>query len=116
MVKSNIKTKTKTKTKEMKDVSKEKFSERAYRYLKWPNFTEKSINLTAGGKYVFIVNNRANKVEIKKMIGEVYGVKVKQVNIVNLPPKPKRIGRSQGYKSGKKKAVVSLAEGEKIEL
>ncbi len=105
-----------SKNKKEKNIAKEKFSERAYCYLKWPHFTEKAINLTADNKYVFVVNSRANKIEVKKMIEEVYGVKVKQVNIINLPPKPKRVGRSQGYKSGKKKAVISLVEGEKIEL
>ena len=116
MAKSIVKDKNKNKVKKEKGATKEKFSERAYCYLKWPHFTEKATNLTADNKYVFVVNKRSNKIEIKKLIEEVYGVKVKQVNIINLPPKPKRIGRSQGYKSGKKKAVVSLVEGEKIEL
>ncbi len=65
-------------------------------------------------KYVFMITERATKNDVKRAVNERFGVKVKDVNIINLPRKPKRAGRFQ-YMSGKRrKAIVSLVEGEKI--
>ncbi|MCC7478636.1 50S ribosomal protein L23 [bacterium] len=65
-------------------------------------------------KYVFMITERATKTDVKRAIHERFGVDVKDVNIINLPRKPKRAGRFN-YMSGKRrKAIVSLAEGQQI--
>lgn len=87
----------------------------AFRYLIKPLVTEKSSNLLGQNKYVFKVTDKANKIEIKKVVQDMYGVKVNGVNIVNIPRKKRKFGRNEGYKPGYKKAIVTLAEGEKIE-
>lgn len=100
----------------IKRVGKKDFSEAAIRTLVAPHITEKATVLAGARKYVFKVKKQANKIEIKKAIRELYGVNVADVNIINIPRRPRRMGRSEGYKSGYKKAIVTLAEGEKIEV
>jgi large subunit ribosomal protein L23 len=78
--------------------------------------TEKSTDLSGLRKYVFIVDRKANKSEIKKAIESIYKVKVSGVNIINTKGKQKRLGRSLGKTSAFKKAVVTLKEGEKIDI
>jgi len=78
--------------------------------------TEKSTDLSGLRKYVFIVDRKANKSEIKKAIESIYKVKVSDVNIINTKGKQKRLGRSLGKTSAFKKAVVTLKEGEKIDI
>ncbi len=56
-----------------------------------------------------------NKVEIKKAIEAIFNVKVLSVNTVNVLPKFKRMGKYEGYKSAYKKAIVKIAEGQKID-
>ncbi len=81
-----------------------------------PIVTEKSLRLRdEENKYVFEVDKRANKSMVKKAVEEIFGVKVKKVHIINVKPKPKRLGRFEGRRSGWKKAIVTLKEGEKIE-
>lgn len=87
----------------------------AYRVLKSPHLTEKATNLASQNKYIFKVMPKANKVEIKKAIQDLYGVKVRDVNLINIPKKRRRLGKTEGFRPGYKKAVVTLAEGEKIE-
>ncbi|HOK35116.1 MAG TPA: 50S ribosomal protein L23 [Candidatus Pacearchaeota archaeon] len=87
----------------------------AYRILKEPIISEKGTNLANQNKYIFKVFPEANKVEIQKAIEDIYKVKVKKVNIVNVRKKRKRVGRQEGWKPGYKKAIISLEEGEKIE-
>lgn len=93
---------------------------RAFRILKAPHITEKAAALAEKGKYIFKVYSGANKVEIKKAIEGFYGVKVRKVNIVHMKPKKRRLGRIEGWKGGLKKgfkkAIVTLKEGEKIEV
>lgn len=68
-------------------------------------------------KYVFIVDKRANKIEIRKAVEDLFGVKVESVNTQNVSGKPKRVGIHRGYKPDRKKAIVTLKEGSKpIEL
>lgn len=98
----------------MAKISKKEIHQ-AFRYLIRPLVTEKSSALLKQNKYVFEVTPEANKIEIKKVVQDMYGVKVIDVNIINIPRKKKRFGRSEGYKSGCRKAVITLAQGEKIE-
>ena len=81
-----------------------------------PVITEKTANMEAEGKYAFKVANKANKTEIKQAIEKKFGVKVEKVNITNSHPKKKRVGKYTGYTSAVRKAIVKLAEGQKIEV
>ncbi len=89
---------------------------RAYRILDFPQVTEKASYLAEGGTYVFRVHAGANKTEIKKAVEDMYGKKVVSVNIINIHPKQRRVGKHSGWKKGYKKAMVQLRKGEKIEI
>ncbi|HAA37416.1 MAG TPA: 50S ribosomal protein L23 [Firmicutes bacterium] len=81
--------------------------------IRRPLVTEKSTSLMGELKYVFQVDNRANKVEIKKAVEELFDVKVKDVNTIRMTGKVKRMGLHSGRRPNWKKAVVTLAEGSK---
>lgn len=81
-----------------------------------PLITERTTDLMAEGKYVFVVDKRANKIQIADAVREVFNVKVEKVNTVNVRAKTKRVGRSVGKTSSYKKAIVKLAAGETIEF
>ena len=81
-----------------------------------PLITERTTDLMAEGKYVFVVDKRANKIQIADAVKEVFNVKVEKVNTVNVKPKTKRMGRSVGKTAGYKKAIVKLVAGETIEF
>lgn len=81
-----------------------------------PIISERSMDLVEDNKYAFFVDRRANKVEIKKAVEELFDVDVKAVNTVNLPGKKKRLGRSEGRTPDRKKAIVTLQAGDKIEI
>ncbi len=78
-----------------------------------PIVTEKSTSLMEENKYTFKVNIKANKVEIKKALEEIFGVKVESVNTMRVKGKPKRMGVHRGYTSDWKKAIVTLAPDSK---
>ena len=78
--------------------------------------TEKAGLLARERKYVFIVERNANKSEVKKAIEGIYNVKVAEVNIINTKGKKKRLGRSMGRSANHKKAMVSLKEGNTIDI
>lgn len=78
--------------------------------------TEKGTSQEKQRKYLFRVATSATKVDIKRAVQEIYKVKVQDVNTVNVPGKLKRIRYKAGYSSSWKKAVVSLCEGQKIEV
>jgi large subunit ribosomal protein L23 len=109
-----IKKPTPPKTEE-KGVKKEETGD-AYRILIKPLITEKATNLSSENKYVFEVRGKANKLEIKKAIKNVYGVEPINVNIVNVSGKSVRFGRTSGRTKDRKKAIVTLKEGDKIEV
>jgi len=92
----------------------------AYQIIKEPHITEKANFLAEQNKYVFKVFKQANKVEVKKAVEVLYGVKVERVNMIHLAAKRRRLGRHEGWrqglKKGFKKAVVTLKQGDKIEL
>ena len=82
-----------------------------------PVISEKSYNLIeTEGQYTFEVDRRANKNQIKRAVEEAFDVKVDKVNTVNVKSKPKRQGFYRGRTATWKKAVIRLAEGERIEL
>lgn len=78
--------------------------------------TEKADRLREINIYQFEVKSRATKRQIKEAVEKLFNVEVLDVKTANLPGKPRRLGRSEGYKSGYKKASVTLKQGQKIEL
>ncbi len=89
----------------------------AYKVLASPHVTEKATDLGEKNKYVFKVMPKANKIEIKKAVQDLYGVEVIGVSIINIHRKKTRIGRRrEGWKKGYKKAIVSIKKGQKIEI
>ena len=78
-----------------------------------PIITEKSMEGLAERKYTFEVAKNANKIEVKKAVETLFGVKVAKVNTISVKGKKKRMGRSEGYTSDWKKAVVTLTEDSK---
>lgn len=93
-----------------------KISDIAYRVLKGPHVTEKATDLVKKNQYVFRVFSRANKVEIKRAVEDLYGVNVVSVKIINVSSRRRRLGAIEGERKGYKKAVVKVSEGQKIEL
>ena len=83
--------------------------------VKHPWTTEKSGNLANLRKYVFVVDKKANKSEILKNIELAYKVKVSFINIINIKGKIKRMRTGTGKIPGRKKAIITLKEGYKIE-
>ena len=85
--------------------------------IKAPIITEKSTSIASNEKtYVFKVDAKANKSQIKDAVEKIFNVKVKSVNTVNVHPKKKRVGRYSGMTNKYKKAIVTLKDGNKIEL
>ena len=84
--------------------------------IKAPIITEKSANLAENNTYVFSVDVRSNKTQIKDAIEKIFNVKVENVNTINVKPKKKRVGRYVGKTNKVKKAIVKLKEGSSIEL
>ncbi len=84
-----------------------------YDIIRKPIITEKSMIGTTDNKYTFEVAPDAGKIEIKKAVEEIFGVKVVKVNTIKLPGKWKRMGVHVGMRPGKKKAVVTLSKDSK---
>ena len=78
--------------------------------------TEKGAGMMPLAKYLFWVDTKANKLEIRNAIENIYKVKVDKVNTINVKGKPKRVRYTVGMTSGWKKAVVTLKEGNKIDV
>jgi large subunit ribosomal protein L23 len=86
-----------------------------HQVIKGPVITEKShLQKAESNKVTFQVDVKANKIEIRKAIEELFKVKVLAVNTINMRGKKKRLGRTEGARAAWKKAVVTLAPGEKI--
>ena len=81
-----------------------------------PIITEKSTEQQENGKYSFKVNKRANKKEIMKAVKDTFAVEPVSCNIMNIRGKKKRVRYKLGYTSSWKKAIVTLKEGDKIEI
>ena len=86
-----------------------------------PILTEKSDRLSnTQSQYSFVVDRKSNKIEIKKAVQDMYSVSVQSVNTIVVPGKTKsrnsRAGMIKGRKAGFKKAIVTLATGEKLDF
>lgn len=88
----------------------------SFQILKEPHVTEKTTRLGEHNQYTFKVSSRANKPEIKKTVERIWGVDVEKVRIINIPSKKRRLGRTEGHRPGFKKAIVTLKEGQKIDI
>lgn len=89
----------------------------AQQIIQRPLVTERSMVIRdTQNKYSFKVHPRATKPEIRKAIEELFSVKVTAVATMNVAGKPKRLGRSAGYRASWKKAIVTVAAGQKIEI
>jgi large subunit ribosomal protein L23 len=88
-----------------------------YTVIKRPLFTEKGAGLKESqNKLLVEVDVDANKIEIKKAMEEIFKVKVEKVATVKVPSKKKRWGKSVGRVPERKKAVVTLKEGQKLDF
>lgn len=88
-----------------------------YNIIKEPVITEKStLKKAESNQVVFWVDTKANKSEIKKAVEKAFNVKVLDVNTIKMPGKVKRMGRHVGRTSIRKKAYVTLKQGDKIEF
>ncbi|MGI6588212.1 MAG: 50S ribosomal protein L23 [Peptococcia bacterium] len=81
-----------------------------------PLVTEKTTDLMQENKYTFKVNAKANKIEIKNAVEAIFDVNVIDVRTMNVPGKLKRQGRSVGYTSNWKKAIVTLEAGQRLPI
>jgi len=120
--KKSVASKEKSKPKTQKNKKKKaalknlSFRNIAHRVLVKPVITEKATQLQAKGVYSFYVYPKANKIEIKKAIKEVFNVMPEKVRTIKVPGKSVRYGRQMGRTKKRKKALVFLKQGDKIEL
>ena len=87
-----------------------------YEVLRRPLITEKNTALQAQGKYAFEVAGEANKHQIEQAVEKAFKVKVTAVNVMTVAGKTRRVGRRQVLTQSWKKAIVTLKQGDKIEL
>ena len=86
-----------------------------HQLIKGPVISEKShLQKADGNKIAFRVDSTANKIEIRKAIEALFKVKVLKVNTISVMGKSKRLGRTEGKRPDWKKAIVTLAPGDKI--
>lgn len=85
--------------------------------IKAPVITEKSSKISQEeGKYLFKVDSKATKDEIKEAVEKIFKVKVESISTINVKPKKRRVGRYAGLSNRCKKAIVKLADGQTIDL
>lgn len=87
-----------------------------YAVIKHPLVTEKSMRLGQDNQYVFDVNPDANKVQIAKAVEAIFNVKVEKVRTLNVKPEQRPFGSRARKKKARKKAIVTLIKGNKIDL
>lgn len=86
------------------------------RVLVEPIVTEAATILIEQNKYIFKIAPRATKLQVKMAIEKIYNVKVEKINTVSVPKKARSRGRIPGWKSGYRKAIVTLKEGNKMDV
>jgi large subunit ribosomal protein L23 len=92
------------------------FSRSRAQIIKYPIITDKATRLLQTNQYSFIVDRDSDKLTIKAAIEYLFNVKVIKINTCHLPRKKKRIGKYLGWKPQYKKAIVTLSEGDVINL
>jgi large subunit ribosomal protein L23 len=96
--------------------SKTKNAKFSYEAIKQPHISEKASYLAEKDQYVFEVSPNYNKNEIKKAVEGLYKVDVLSVNVIKIPAKKRRLGRTEGWRKAYKKAIVKIKNGQKIEI
>ena len=84
--------------------------------IRMAHLTEKSSVSADRGAYVFSVNSSVNKHQVKEAVEAKYGIAVSKVRMINLPGKERHRGKQIGWKAGMKKAIVTVAKGQRIEI
>jgi large subunit ribosomal protein L23 len=84
--------------------------------IRRPILTEKSLRANEFGKYTFEVAPEATKQAIRQAVEGIFAVQVRKVNVINIPGRLRRRGRYTFAASGLRKAIVTLAPGQKIDL
>ena len=93
-----------------------KFNSRLADVIRKPIITEKATNALDLNQYTFEVDHRAAKPDIKAAVETMFNVRVIGVNTMNPPRRSRRVGKFAGKRSQIKKAIIRLAEGDKIQL
>ena len=96
--------------------AKAKNAKFSYEAIKQPHISEKASYLAEKDQYVFEVSPNYNKQEVKKSVEGIYGVDILSVNMIKIPAKKRRLGKTEGFRKAYKKAVVTIKEGQKIEI
>ena len=96
--------------------SKVKNAKFSYDAIKKPHISEKASYLAEKDQYTFEVSPNYNKNEIKNAVEGIYGVDVLSVNLIKIPHKKRRLGKTEGFRKAYKKAVVKIKNGQKIEI
>jgi large subunit ribosomal protein L23 len=87
-----------------------------YEAVDQPHISEKATYLAEKNQYIFKVSPNFNKKEVKNAVEGIYNVDVLSVNMIKIPAKKRRIGRTEGFRKGYKKAIIKIREGQKIEI
>jgi len=88
----------------------------SYEAIKQPHISEKASYLAEKDQYIFEISPNYNKNEIKKAVEGIYGVDVLSVNMIKIPAKKRRLGKTEGWRKAYKKAIVKIKNGQKIEI
>jgi large subunit ribosomal protein L23 len=92
------------------------FSRSNAQIIKYPIITDKATRLLENNQYSFLVDRYSDKISIKAAIENLFNVKIIKINTCRLPWKKKRVGKYIGWKPQYKKAVITLSEGDVINL
>ncbi len=84
--------------------------------VKQPLVTEKTMLAAAEGKYTFVVDERANKYQIRESVEDIFDVEVLKVNTMRMQGKVRRMGVHEGRRPSWKKAIITLAPGDEIDF
>ena len=97
-------------------INSSEFSRSYAQIVKYPIITDKATRLLENNQYSFVVDRSSDKLTIKSAIEYLFNVKVVKINTCRLPRKQKRVGKYIGWKPQYKKAIVTLSEGDVINL
>ncbi len=97
-------------------INSSNFSHSNIQVIKYPIITDKTTRLLENNQYSFVVDPHSDKITIKAAIEYLFNVTVIKVNTCHLPRKKKRVGKYIGWKPKYKKAIVTLSEGDVINL
>lgn len=114
--KKDVATVAPAKKAEKKEATKNDLTNSSPRVIFHAVLSEKSTMQEAQGQYTFVVAADATKVDVKKDVEALYGVRPVRVNMINVEGKRVRFGRYRGRRSDRKKAIVTLPKGKKIDI